>query len=468
LYFADLIFIYLFLPANLILYYLSKNNTYRNVVLLTFSLYFYAWGEPIWISLLIISAVADYIHGLIIENYRGEKAAKLAVVSSIVINLGLLSTFKYSGFVVGTVNSLLGTAFDAPSFALPVGISFYTFQTLSYTFDVYRGEVKAQHNLLNFLLFVSLYHQLVAGPIVRYSEIGDRIEKRHESLAGISSGINRFLIGLFKKCYVANLAGKLAEPYLATKNISGLTTVGAWFGIILFALQIYYDFSGYSDMAIGLGRMFGFDHPENFRYPYISKSATEFWRRWHITLGAFFRDYVYIPLGGNRRFMVRNVLITWFATGLWHGASWNFVIWGLYYGILILIERLFLSKRLEKLPTFVSHMYFTVVMLVGWVFFTFTDLAAGFKYIGRMFFIGGSVCNMTSIIDIAGCIVWLVVSILFCAPIVPKVASVWKDAPKELQHKLIWIRPLFNIVVIFICTTLLVGQSYNPFLYFRF
>ena len=468
MYFADLIFIYLFLPANLILYYLSKNNTYRNVVLLTFSLYFYAWGEPIWISLLIISAVADYIHGLIIENHRGEKAAKLAVVSSIVINLGLLSTFKYSGFVVGTVNSLLRTAFDAPSFALPVGISFYTFQTLSYTFDVYRGEVKAQRNLLNFLLFVSLYHQLVAGPIVRYSEIGDRIEKRHESLAGISSGINRFLIGLFKKCYVANLAGKLAEPYLATENISGLTTVGAWFGIILFALQIYYDFSGYSDMAIGLGRMFGFDHPENFRYPYISKSATEFWRRWHITLGAFFRDYVYIPLGGNRRFMVRNVLITWFATGLWHGASWNFVIWGLYYGILILIERLFLSKRLEKLPTFVSHMYFTAVMLIGWVFFTFTDLAAGFKYIGRMFFIGGSVCNMTSIIDIAGCIVWLAVSILFCAPIVPKTASVWKDAPKELQHKLIWIRPLFNIVVIFICTTLLVGQSYNPFLYFRF
>lgn len=468
MYFADLIFIYLFLPANLILYYLFKNNTYRNAVLLTFSLYFYAWGEPIWISLLIISAVTDYIHGLIIENHRGEKIAKLAVVSSIVINLGLLSTFKYSGFIVSTVNSFLGTAFNAPSFALPVGISFYTFQTLSYTFDVYRGEVKAQRNLLNFMLFVSLYHQLVAGPIVRYSEIGERIEKRHESLAGISSGINRFLIGLFKKCYVANTAGKLAEPYLAAENISGLTTVGAWFGIILFALQIYYDFSGYSDMAIGLGRMFGFDHPENFRYPYISKSATEFWRRWHITLGTFFRDYVYIPLGGNRHFMVRNLLITWFATGLWHGASWNFVIWGLYYGVLILIERLFLSKRLEKLPTFISHIYLIVAMLIGWVFFSFTDITAAIKYIGRMFFISGSICNMTSIIDIAGCIVWLAVSILFCAPIVPKISDTWKDLPKELQIKLVWARPIFNIVIIFICTTLLVGQSYNPFLYFRF
>ncbi|MBP1556500.1 MAG: MBOAT family protein, partial [Oscillospiraceae bacterium] len=237
-----------------------------------------------------------------------------------------------------------------PSFALPIGISFYTFQTLSYTIDVYRGEVKPQRSFAKFLLFVSLYHQLVAGPIVRYSEIGERIENRHENWADVSKGVDRFVIGLAKKTIVANTAGRIAAPYIAAENISSLSTVGAWFGIILFALQIYYDFSGYSDMAIGLGQMFGFSHPENFRYPYISRGAAEFWRRWHITLGSFFRDYIYIPLGGNRSKMVRNLLITWFVTGLWHGASWNFVIWGVYYGVLILLERLFLEKLFGILP----------------------------------------------------------------------------------------------------------------------
>ena len=468
MYFADLVFIYLFLPANVALYYISKNTVYRNVILLAFSLYFYAWGEPIWISLLIFSAVADYIHGLIIEKHRGKLGAKLAVVSSLVVNLGLLSTFKYSGLIVETVNSVLKTGFDVPSFALPVGISFYTFQTISYTIDVYRDEVKPQHDFVKFLLFVSLYHQLVAGPIVRYSEIGDRIENRTESWSEVSAGINRFLIGLFKKSFVANIAGKLSEPYLAAENLSSLSSLGAWFGIILFALQIYYDFSGYSDMAIGLGHMFGFNHPENFRYPYISRSATEFWRRWHITLGGFFRDYLYIPLGGNRKYMVRNLLITWFATGLWHGASWNFVVWGLYYGLLILIERVLLGKYLEKLPRVFSHIYLTVIMLVGWVFFSFTDLSAAFVYIGRMFFIGGAAYDMSCLFDIWGNIIWLAVSIAFCLPIVPLLCEIWSTVPEDKQIKFVWVRPIFNLAVLTICTALLVGQSYNPFLYFRF
>lgn len=277
--FADLIFLYLFLPLNLILYYLFKSRSYRNFILTAFSLFFYAWGEPVWITLLIFSALTDFINGLVIERFRGDMGADLALVSSLVINLGLLCSFKYSSFIISVVNRLFATSFDLPSFALPIGISFYTFQTLSYTIDVYRGEVKAQHNFGSFLLFVSLYHQLVAGPIVRYSEIAERIEERHENIADISDGINRFVIGLAKKTLVANNAGRIAAPYIAAENISTLSTAGAWFGIVLYALQIYYDFSGYSDMAIGLGKMFGFSHPENFRYPYSSRGAAEFWRR---------------------------------------------------------------------------------------------------------------------------------------------------------------------------------------------
>ena len=466
--FADLIFLYLFLPLNLVLYYLFKSRTYRNFILTVFSLFFYAWGEPVWVVLLIISALVDYINGLVIERCRGEMGADLALLSSLVINLGLLCSFKYSGLIVASVNSLFSTSFDVPSFALPIGISFYTFQTLSYTIDVYRGEVKPQRSFAKFLLFVSLYHQLVAGPIVRYSEIGESIENRHENWADVSKGVDRFVIGLAKKTIVANTAGRIAAPYIAAENISSLSTVGAWFGIILFALQIYYDFSGYSDMAIGLGQMFGFSHPENFRYPYISRGAAEFWRRWHITLGSFFRDYIYIPLGGNRSKMVRNLLITWFVTGLWHGASWNFVIWGVYYGVLILLERLFLEKLFSVLPRIFSHIYFILIMLIGWVFFCFTELPAAIKFLGRMFFIGGPVYDISVGLDIAGCAIWLALSIIFCMPV-----SVWlgrrlEKAPQGVQNGVAAVRPLFNISLIFICTCMLVGQSYNPFLYFRF
>ncbi|MEG1971668.1 MAG: MBOAT family O-acyltransferase, partial [Oscillospiraceae bacterium] len=292
----------------------------------------------------------------------------MAIAVSLILNLGLLIIFKYSGFITQNINMLLNTNFAVSKFALPIGISFYTFQTISYTIDVYRGKTAVQHSFLNFLMYVSLYFQLVAGPIVRYSDIADQIENRHEKIENVSNGLNRFCIGLTKKVIIANVAGKLSEPYLGG-DFANLSIMGAWFGAILFTIQIYYDFSGYSDMAIGLGNMFGFKFNENFNFPYISKTATEFWRRWHISLGSFFRDYVYIPLGGNRKNMYLNLFIVWFLTGLWHGASWNFVIWGMFYGGLITIEKIIGKNRIEKIPSVFLHGYLLLAVVIGWVIF---------------------------------------------------------------------------------------------------
>lgn len=298
--FASLIFLFLFLPLNLLLYYSSKNVNWRNWVLIIFSLAFYSWGEPIWITLMIFSALIDYINALWIEKYRGTKWAKLGIVSTLFFNLGLLITFKYDVFIVENVNSILGTSFTSPGYGLPIGISFYTFQTISYVVDVYRGDVKAQKSFPKFLMFVSLFHQLVAGPIVRYEHIAHEIDNRKEKLSDINKGVTRFCIGLFKKVVIANIAAELVAKYMDA-DIGGLSTGAAWFGLLMFAIQIYFDFSGYSDMAIGLGWMFGFHYHENFKYPYTATSITDFWRRWHISLGTFFKDYLYIPLGGNRK-----------------------------------------------------------------------------------------------------------------------------------------------------------------------
>ena len=298
--FSSLIFLYFFLPLNLILYFSIKNHSYRNAILIISSLIFYAWGEPVWIILLIVSASVDYFNGRVIENNRGTWKAKAALISSLVINLSFLATFKYSGFIIDNFNQLLGLNLPQVNFHLPIGISFYTFQTISYVIDVYRNEVKAQKSYFDFLLFVSLFHQLVAGPIVRYKDIASEIERRVITWSDFSQGINRFAIGLGKKAIIANTAGALSDSFLKG-DLHQLSTLGAWYGIGLFAFQIYFDFSGYSDMAIGLGRMFGFHYLENFNYPYISRTATDFWRRWHISLGSFFRDYVYIPLGGNKK-----------------------------------------------------------------------------------------------------------------------------------------------------------------------
>lgn len=470
--FSSLTFLYLFLPINLLLYFASKNKTYRNWVLIIFSLVFYAWGEPIWISLLIFSASIDYFHGLIIEKHRGKWQSKAALISSIGINLSLLAFFKYAGFIVENVNFLMHTNFAFKEFGLPIGISFYTFQTLSYSIDVYKGEVQAQKSYHKFLLFVSLFHQLVAGPIVRYKDIAYEIENREIKLATFSQGINRFIIGLGKKVLIANTAGEISDFFLKG-SLADLSVLGAWFGISLFAIQIYFDFSGYSDMAIGLGRMFGFTYKENFNYPYISRSATEFWRRWHISLGSFFRDYVYIPLGGNRKLALRNLLVVWFLTGLWHGASWNFILWGMYYGLLILIEKKLLLKIFDSIPKLLSHLYLIVAMLIGWVFFYFTDLSMAIGYLKVMLGLTQQPFITTELaIHFYNNVYFFIGAILLSTPLckntVKRLLDLGKDQMGRKISELGLAGVAFNLFLLIIATSLLVGETYNPFLYFRF
>lgn len=466
--FANLIFIYIFLPLNLFFYFITQNPNFRNFVLIAFSLFFYAWGEPIWISLLIFSAIIDFFHGKVIENNRGTWKAKAAVCSSLILNLGLLGTFKYSGFIIENINALFNTSFAVPSFGLPIGISFYTFQTISYTIDVFRGQVSAQKSFAKFLMYVSSYHQLVAGPIVRYSDVAAEIENRHTSLQDFSEGITKFCLGLAKKVLVANVAGQMLTNYL-DGDLTKLSVAGAWFGVLMFSIQIYYDFSGYSDMAIGLGRIFGFHYPINFNYPYISKSVTEFWRRWHITMGGFFRDYVYIPLGGNRKHQFLNIAVVWFLTGLWHGASWNFIIWGIYYGILLVIEKLFLLKILNKIPAFLGHIYAIFAAVIGWAIFYVTDLGRLKQLLSIMFGLTSApLSDLQLTITLQNNIFWLILSIIFCIPITQIIKNKVQTLSESSQAICVGCAAVMNFAILFICTAFLVGQSYNPFLYFRF
>ncbi|SDY81168.1 alginate O-acetyltransferase complex protein AlgI [Proteiniborus ethanoligenes] len=470
--FSSLVFIYLFLPISLILYFISKNQTYRNAILIILSLAFYAWGEPVWITIMIFSATIDYYHGLIVEKYRGKWQSKAALISSITINLFILILFKYTGFIIQNIEYIMNVKIPYTGFNLPIGISFYTFQTISYVVDVYRGEVEAQKSPFKMLLFVSLFHQLVAGPIVRYKDIAYDIDNRKITAKTFNQGINRFLVGLSKKVIIANNVGGISELFLKSE-LTDLTVLGSWLGIFLFALQIYFDFSGYSDMAIGLGKMFGFNYKENFNYPYISKSATEFWRRWHMSLGSFFRDYVYIPLGGNRKYEARNLLIVWFLTGLWHGASWNFIAWGLYYFVLIFFERAVFSNILKRIPSIFSHIYLVFAVTVGWVFFYFTDLGHAFKYIGIMFGYGNSQLVDTYFkINFANNIYIILLATIACTPFLKNVhkyinlllskKSILHDGYMQVG------RPLLNLTMLAISTILLIGMTYNPFLYFRF
>lgn len=463
--FSSLTFLFIFLPINLILYFISDNEKYRNVILVLFSLFFYAYGEPVWVSLLILSATVDFFHGKIIEKNRGKWQSKAALVSSLLINLSLLGFFKYWHFFAGNLNHFFHTSLPYSEFMLPIGISFYTFQTLSYSIDVYRGEVKAQKSYLKFLLFVSLFPQLIAGPIVRYKDIAREIDHREISLDKVSYGVNRFAQGLAKKVFIANTAGALATQIL-DGGFSNLSVMGAWLGITMFAFQIYFDFSGYSDMAIGLGRIFGFTYLENFNYPYISKSATEFWRRWHISLGSFFRDYVYIPLGGNRKFWLRNLFMVWFLTGLWHGASWNFVAWGLFYGLLIFIEKMGLMTLLEKLPRVISHIYLIIIMLVGWVFFYFTSLTQGLSFIKILMGMSGApLSDPTFWINLKSHLIFFVIAIVASTPLLKNLYIKGRSKLRESAGILDGV--LVGLVII-IAVSYLVGESYNPFLYFRF
>ena len=367
---------YLFLPICLLLYFILHGIKARNYLLLVMSLLFYAWGEPKWIILMIVTTLIDYGAGLLVDQYRGQKLAKWALAGSVVITLSFLAVFKYLGFFNQNLNQIFGAELPTQIFNLPIGISFYTFQAITYVVDVYRGKAQVQRSYANLLLYVALFPQLIAGPIVRYTDIAAQLENREMTLPGFSKGITRFVTGLGKKVLLANIAGQVATSLIGG-DLSKASVLGAWLGIFAYTFQIYFDFSGYSDMAIGLGHMFGFTYVENFNYPYISKSITEFWRRWHISLSTFFRDYVYIPLGGNRRHQLRNMFIVWALTGLWHGASWNFVLWGLYYFVFLAIEKLFLGKFLEKLPVFFTG---PASGLVGQILFQLPDIGGHFLW----------------------------------------------------------------------------------------
>ena len=474
--FSDLFFMYAFLPVCLLLYYICSHRGYRNAVLAIFSLFFYAWGEPVWVTLLIFSALVDYCNGLFIgwcrkDGGKREKLAVLGVVASLVINLGLLGVFKYSGFIVENINNISGASFKVPEFALPIGISFYTFQTITYSVDVYRKKVQVQKSFLNFLLYVSMFFQLVAGPIVRYEDVENEINDRKASLSEINSGFIRFVYGLAKKVLIANCTGELAVSALAFENAPP-SVFGAWFGVIMFSLQIYYDFSGYSDMAIGLGMMFGFHFPENFNYPYISRSATEFWRRWHISLGSFFRDYVYIPLGGNRKRVYLNLAITWFLTGLWHGASWNFILWGCYFGLLIMIEKLFLLKVFEKIPRVFSHIYSLFIVIIGWALFYFTDMTQLKACLEAMF--GLADIPLTDELTRSSLLnnVYLIgAAVIFSMPIYKLITEKADKLGRRSGGAFVTfktVQTVMTVVLLGVSSIMLVGQTYNPFLYFRF
>ena len=466
--FSSLIFLYIFFPLNIIFYFIIKNNTYRNLVLLSFSLFFYAWGEPLFISVMIFSGLINYFFAILVDKYRGTPKSKLSLFMAVFIDLMLLGFFKYYNFFIGNLNFLFSTNIGLSKIGLPIGISFYTFQIISYVVDVYRHDVPAQKKFYKLLLYMSLYHQLIAGPIVRYKDVEHEIDNRIITEDQMSYGINRFIIGLLKKVLIANTAGQTATALLGS-NFSELSILGAWLGIIMYTLQIYFDFSGYSDMAIGLGRVFGFTYKENFNYPYIAKSVQDFWRRWHMSLSSFFRDYVYIPLGGNRQHFVRNLLIVWMLTGFWHGASYNFIVWGLYYGIFLLLERTVLSNIIKKLPAFVSHIYLMLIVTIGWVFFYFIDLAEGLQFIKILFGLNGNALyDIEFEVEFFNNIVFLIFAILASTPLFKNMFSKLSEQLNARDKSLYVLQTLFNAAILIITTIMLVGQTYNPFLYFRF
>lgn len=453
--FSGLTFLLYFLPAFLLCYFAAPSRRSRNLVLTFFSLLFYAWGEPVWVVLLLISSLTDFAAGHLI--HRGYR--RFGLLFSLVVNLGLLGFFKYTDMVLSTVAAVSGSEIPLLRIALPIGISFYTFQTMSYTIDMYRGDTELQSSFMNFLLYVSLFPQLVAGPIVRYRDVAAEIEGRKESFALFAEGVERFAYGLAKKVLIANTAGKLATVYLM-QEFHAVSTPAAWFGALIFTVQIFFDFAGYSDMAIGLGKMVGFHFKENFDYPLVSRSASEFWRRWHISLGSFLRDYVYIPLGGNRSRMIRNLFITWFLTGLWHGASWNFVLWGLYYGVIIGMERLFLEKLLRRLPRFVSHLYLVLLVVYGFVIFYYTDVKRIYRFTLTLLGLRGTGFSDPRLLaTVLSKLYWIVFALLAATPLY-----------KRLLER--FVRPeyrrMISLAVLLLSITVLVGQSYNPFLYFRF
>ena len=471
--FSSATFLYAFLPLTLLIYFIAPKKA-RNAVLLVASLIFYAFGEPVYVILLLVSSVSDYLHSLYIENHRGMRSAKVALISSVIINLGLLGFFKYADFFIGTINSVFLFLTDNVSFlsaydleipligvTLPIGISFYTFQTMSYTIDVYRGRVHAQKNLISLATFVCLFPQLIAGPIVLYADVEKELVDRQTRIEDLALGIRRFVIGLGKKMLLANTLGELCDKFM---NTTERTVLFSWLYAIAFALHIYFDFSGYSDMAIGLGRMFGFRFPENFNYPYQSRSIAEFWRRWHMTLGGWFREYLYIPLGGNRvstRKWIGNIAIVWLLTGLWHGAAWNFILWGAMFGLLLATEKFWLK---DWAPALFRHVYVLLLVVISFVIFNATSVADAFDTIGRMFGgYGAELVNEESLHLLRSYAVPIVLGIIG-ATALPK-----KLALRLEKHKIVTVlEPIFVAGLLLLCTACIIGGSFNPFIYFRF
>lgn len=466
--FSSIVFLFTFLPAVVILYYLLPVR-FRNVILLLASLVFYAWGEPVYLFLMLLSILFNYFSGLdIARNLQDKRAAKRSLVFNLIINLAVLGFFKYEGFVLDTLNGILPVHISYHALPLPIGISFYTFQILSYIIDVYRGNVKVQTNLPNFALYVTMFPQLIAGPIVQYADVDEQLASREVSRTKFGEGSMYFIRGLAKKVLLANTSGMIFTEVsgLAKGNIAVMT---AWLGAFAYMFQIYFDFSGYSDMAIGLGKMLGFEFNMNFNYPYVSKSITEFWRRWHISLSSWFRDYVYIPLGGNRVSKIkhiRNLLIVWFLTGLWHGAAWNFVAWGLYYGVILIIEKYLLSPVLDRLPDVVRHIYSIVLVVIGWVLFFSSSFGQAADYIRVMFGAGahGFADRESMYLLTSNLILWLI--LIFGST--PLVHFRYEHMLRTKKWNTTIINSVVYAALFIVCIAYLVTETYNPFLYFRF
>lgn len=464
--FSSTIFLCVYLPLVLLGYYICPKKG-KNLFLLIVSLIFYAWGEPKYVFLMIFSILVNYVFGLLMDKHReNKKRLKLLLVISVIIDLGLLSVFKYTDFIITNINSVFGAGFDLLNIALPIGISFYTFQAMSYTIDVYRDNVRVQRNLIDFGMYITMFPQLIAGPIVRYSDVQDQLAERNVTTADFSEGIMRFVVGLGKKVLLANQMGAVwTQIYALGGDISALM---AWTGAAAYTFQIYFDFSGYSDMAIGLGRMFGFKFPENFRYPYESVSITDFWRRWHITLSTWFKEYLYIPLGGNRRGLARqalNLLIVWTLTGFWHGAGWNFVMWGLYYFAILFIEKLFLLKALDKLPRLFRHAYALLLIVIGWVIFASDDVSVMLPYLGSMFGANGALGGM----DVYTLLTRAALMVICCVASTELPKRLFVTAAGKMNEKAAFtVKSVLTLTLLALSVVFLIGDSYNPFLYFRF
>lgn len=461
--FTSISFLYYFLPTIIILYFITPKK-YRNYILLIFSIIFYMYGEPKYVILMLVEILVAYFGALLIDKYKSKEIFLITII----IHIGLLCVFKYTDLFIGTINSIFKTNISFLNIALPIGISFYTFQILSYVIDVYREKVKVQKNILKLATYVSLFPQLIAGPIVRYETICDELDNRDETIEKFSLGVRRFIIGLAKKVLIANMLGELCTKFSLVDERSVLFY---WIFAISYMLQVYFDFSAYSDMAIGLGKMFGFTFLENFNYPFISKSITEFWRRWHISLSSWFKDYVYIPLGGSRKGtlkLVRNILIVWFLTGIWHGAAYNFILWGLFIGVFLVIEKLWLSKYISKLPKVLRNIYVLFIIMISFIMFNAGSINEAFFNIKGLFGLNKEVfINNYTIYYLKSYLIVLIIAIFGATPLFKNIVEKLKKS-KCLNKIINILEPIFLIILLLLVTAYLIDSSYNPFLYFRF